>query len=337
MKTMKAIRFENRQVITKEAPLPEISETEALVQVSMAGICGTDTEIFEGYAQFSGIAGHEMAGVVCRAPGKPGLEGKAVAADINCGCGACPWCAAGNARHCQNREVIGIRGRNGAFAEYCAVPAENLHVIPQGLGTEQAVFAEPLAAALEITQQVHIVNTDKIAVLGDGKMGLLSAMALVHASGRVTLIGRHARKLAIAESAGIATVQTAAEEPAQVLRSRIGVFDLVVDATGSSGGIQTALCLVRPEGRVVVKTTSRDPSRIDLSAVVVDEIRILGSRCGDIALALRYLERGWVDVSALVEKIYPFDRFAQAFAHARQKGSLKILVDFEQKTGRGGY
>ncbi|MBA2881670.1 threonine dehydrogenase-like Zn-dependent dehydrogenase [Desulfosalsimonas propionicica] len=337
MKTMKAIRFKNRQVITEEAPLPEISENEALVKVSMAGICGTDTEIFEGYARFSGIAGHEMAGVVCRAPGQPGLEGKAVTADINCGCGVCPWCTAGDPRHCQNREVIGIRGRNGAFAEYCAVPAKNLHEIPQGLGTEQAVFAEPLAAALEITQQVHVVNTDKIAILGDGKMGLLSAMALVHASRRVTLIGRHARKLAIAESAGIATVQTAAEEPAQALRSRMGLFDLVVDATGAAEGIQTALCLVRPEGTVVVKTTSRNPSRIDLSTVVVDEIRILGSRCGDIALALRCLERGWVDVSALVEKIYPFYRFEQAFAHARQKGSLKILVDFEKKTGQGGY
>ncbi|MFW6284419.1 MAG: MDR/zinc-dependent alcohol dehydrogenase-like family protein [Desulfosalsimonas sp.] len=337
MKTMKAIRFENHQVITRETPLPEISESEALVKISMAGICGTDTEIFEGYAQFSGIAGHEMAGVVCRAPGRPELEGRPVAADINCGCATCPWCAAGNPRHCQNREVIGIRGRNGAFAEYCAVPLENLRVIPEGLAMDQAVFAEPLAAALEITQQVHIVNTDNIAVLGDGKMGLLSAMALGHASRRVTLIGRHARKLSIAESTGIATVHIAADEPAEALRSRLGLFDLVVDATGAAAGIQTALCLVRPEGTVVVKTTSRNLSQINLSAVVVDEIRILGSRCGDIDLALRYLERGWVDVSALVEKIYPFYRFEQAFAHARQKGSLKILVDFGHKTGQGNY
>lgn len=325
---MKAVRFENGRILLTDAPVAEPDGQEALVRVSMAGICATDIEILNGYAQFSGTPGHEFAGIVQDAPGRPDLEGKRVVADINCGCGKCPWCLCGDARHCEARTVIGIRGRNGAFAEYCTVPVSNLYVIPDSVETFRAVFAEPLAAALEITQQVHIINTDRIAVLGDGKMGLLAALVLNHFSGRVMLLGKHREKLAIAENHGIETIQTNEYPSLETAAGATGQFDIVVEATGSPDGIGTALSLVRPEGTVVVKTTSRSHSEIDLSSIVVNEIRLLGSRCGDLDLALRFLENGWVDVAPLMEKIYPFSDFFEAFKHAAGKGSLKVILDF---------
>lgn len=327
---MKAAVFENGRVSVRQAPLPETGENEALVKVFLAGICTTDIEILRGYAGFSGIAGHEFAGIVESAPGRPDLAGKRVVADINVGCGKCARCRLGDPRHCDARTVLGIRGRNGAFAEYCAVPVENLHVIPDTVETVRAVFAEPLAAALEITQQVHVANTDRVLVLGDGKMGILTALALQHASGSVFLAGRHPRKLAIAEKQGIGTYRIPAGTPAANAVEPPGRFDMVVEATGSPGGLQSALGLVRPEGTVVVKTTTRELSCIALSAVAVNEIHILGSRCGDMDLALRFLEKGWIDVMPLLEKIYPFSRFREAFDHAMQKGSLKVMVALNQ-------
>ncbi|MCF8111757.1 MAG: alcohol dehydrogenase catalytic domain-containing protein [Desulfobacteraceae bacterium] len=325
---MKAVRFENSRILLTNAPVAEPDGQEALVKVAMAGICATDIEILNGYAQFSGTPGHEFAGIVQDAPGRRDLEGKRVVADINCGCGKCRWCICGDARHCETRTVIGIRGRNGAFAEYCTVPVSNLYVIPDSVETFRAVFAEPLAAALEITQQVHIINTARIAVLGDGKMGLLAALVLKHFSGRVMLLGRHPEKLAIAENQGIETIQTDKGSLPETAAGGSGQFDIVVEATGSPDGIQAALGLVRREGTVVVKTTSRNRSQIDLSSIVVNEIRLLGSRCGDIDLALRFLENRWVDVAALVEKIYSFSDFHEAFRHACRKGSLKVMLDF---------
>ncbi|MCF8096068.1 MAG: alcohol dehydrogenase catalytic domain-containing protein [Desulfobacteraceae bacterium] len=310
-----------------ETQVPGQKQGEALVKVYMAGICGTDIEIFNGYAEFSGTPGHEFAGIVEAAPGYPELLGKRIVADINCGCGECRWCRHGDARHCESRRVIGIRGINGAFAEYLSVPVKNLHFIPDSVDNLRAVFAEPLAAALEIAQQIHIKNTDRVAVLGDGKMGLLAAIALKHYTGNLLLAGRYPEKLAIAEDQRIDTVRIGRKEPDKDIARRLGQFDMVVEATGSPAGINTALALVRPKGRIIVKSTSRSPSQIDFSGVVVDEIHIVGSRCGDIDLALRFLEHRWVDVAALVEKIYPFSGFTEAFERARQKGSLKVLLD----------
>ena len=324
---MKAVWFENREITLTAAPVPEPGKNEALVKVLMAGICATDTEIYQGYAEFSGIAGHEFVGVVRKAPAHTGLVGKRVVADINCGCGKCAWCRCGDPRHCEARRVIGIRGRNGAFAEYISVPAQNLHVVPETVETLRAVFAEPLAAALEITQQAHITNSMRILVLGDGKLGLLCALALKHFSSRVMLAGRHTEKLAIAGNQGIDTLHTAEGGIRQSAFRRTGRFDMVVEATGSPTGIREALELVRPEGTVIVKTTSHSPSQIDLSTVTVNEIHLLGSRCGDIDLALRFLENNRVDVLPLVEKIYSISGFTGAFAHAAKKGSLKVLID----------
>ncbi|MBS3755221.1 MAG: alcohol dehydrogenase catalytic domain-containing protein [Desulfobacterales bacterium] len=324
---MKAAWFENREITLTEAPVPEPGEDEALVKVLMAGICATDTEIYQGYAEFSGIAGHEFVGVVREAPADTDLVGKRVVAEINCGCGKCAWCRCGDPRHCEARTVLGIRGRNGAFAEYIAVPVQNLHVVPETVDTLQAVFAEPLAAALEITQQVHITNNMRILVLGDGKLGLLCALGLKHFSSSVTIAGRHPEKLAIAGNQGIHTLQAAEDGIRQSAFRRSGQFDMVVEAMGSPTGIREALEQVRPEGTVIVKTTSRNPSEIDLSAVAVNEIHLLGSRCGDIDMALRFLANNRIDVLPLAEKIYPLSRFTEAFAHAAAKGSLKVLIN----------
>ncbi|MFW5957724.1 MAG: MDR/zinc-dependent alcohol dehydrogenase-like family protein [Desulfosalsimonas sp.] len=328
---MKAVKFEDKSVLLTENPVPGIRKGEALIKISMAGICNTDFEIFNGYAGFSGIPGHEFAGTVEKAPDFPELEGKRITSDINCGCGKCGWCRSGDARHCPDRSVIGIRDRNGAFAEYLSVPVKNIHLIPESVENYRAVFAEPLAAALEITQQIHIKNSDRIVVLGDGKMGLLAALALRHHCANLMLAGRHPEKLAIASKKGVDTLllkrgdSTEAADPMPC-----GPFDIVVEATGSPDGIQDALSLVRAEGTVIAKTTSHSRSRIDLSKVVVNEIHLLGSRCGDINLALRYLENWLVDVKPLVEKIYSFSDFTEAFDHAGRKGSLKVLLDMNR-------
>lgn len=326
---MKTVKFENKHIFLTEKPIPELMEGEVLIKVLMAGICATDIEILNGYAGFSGTPGHEFAGVVVKAPGCPELEGRRVTADINCGCGKCEWCRCGDSRHCRDRTVIGIRGRNGAFAEYLSAPLKNIHIIPEPLENFRAVFAEPLAAALEVTQQVHIKNSDRIAVLGDGKMGLLAALALRHHCACLVLAGRHPEKLAIASNKGIDTAQLNRGDSDKTATLRLGLFDIVIEATGSPDGINSALSLVRAEGTVIAKTTSRSLSRIDMSAVVVNEIHILGSRCGDIDLALRYLENRWVDVAPLVEKIYPFSGFTEAFKHTQRRGSLKVFLDME--------
>lgn len=326
---MKAVRFEKQTISLIDRPLPEIGANEALVKILLAGICATDIGIYNGYADFTGIAGHEFVGIVAQCPDYPERVGRRVVADINCGCGRCPACIAHAPRHCPERQTIGIRGRDGAFAEYCAVPVENLHVVPDPVETISAVFAEPLAAALEITQQLHIQYDTRIAVIGDGKLGILAALGLNHYSGRVQLIGRHLQKLALAERQGLSTVCADSEESVPSVCARLGRFDVTVDATGNPAGINLAIALTRPEGTVVVKTTSHRPSQIDLATVAVNELRMLGSRCGSLPLALRFLENRWLDVVPLVEAVYPLADFDQAFSHALRKTSLKVLLAME--------
>lgn len=210
------------------------------------------------------------------------------------------------------------------------MPVKNIRLIPESVDDYRAVFAEPLAAALEITQQIHIKNTDRIAVLGDGKMGLLTALALRHHCGNLLLAGRHPEKLAVVSGKGIDTILIEPGDSLPAAGSKPGHFDIVVEATGSPNGIQDALAMVRAEGTVIAKTTSHSRSLIDLSEVVVNEIHIIGSRCGDINLALRYLENRLIDVDPFVEKIYPFSGFTEAFDHAGRKGSLKVLLDMNR-------
>jgi len=286
-----------------------------MIRVLTAGICNTDIELLKGYMSFSGTPGHEFVGVVEAAPSAPGLVGKRVVADINIGIGT------SDHRHAPDRQVLGIHGKDGAFAHYLTLPASNCHLVPDSLSNEFAVFAEPLAAALEVGQQVHILATDRMAVLGDGKLGLLLALGLRHLCPGLVLVGKHPDKLAIAEGQGINTC---------LAEDATGPFDLVVEATGRPQGIQMALELVRPEGVIVLKSTTEAQACLNLSRVVVQEITLVGSRCGDTALALEHLAKGLVDPAGLIEATYPLERFEEAFAHASRPGARKVLLRMSQ-------
>jgi len=283
------------------------------VRVRLAGICRTDLEICRGYLGFEGTPGHEWAGEVVAAP-DPGLAGARVVGEINFGCERCAACRAGLARHCPARRVQGIVRADGAFAELLAVPARVLHRVPGDLPDATAVFAEPVAAAFEILEQLGDVAGRRAIVLGDGKLGLLVGQVLGNAGARVTLAGRHAEKLALAGRLGL---DTRAPEPDA---------DLVVDATGSAGGLAAALALVRPRGTVVLKTTIAAEHRIDLARAVVNEVTVLGSRCGPFAPALAALAAGSVQVAPLVEAVHPLADGIEAFARAGRPGALKVLI-----------
>ncbi|MFP4048759.1 MAG: MDR/zinc-dependent alcohol dehydrogenase-like family protein [Desulfovermiculus sp.] len=311
----------------EEKEVPKPNPGEALIQVSLAGVCGTDLEILAGYSHFAGTPGHEFVGRVVKAPDRPELEGRRVVADINCGCGQCTWCLRGDHRHCRQRKVLGIRGFDGAFAQYLCAPVASLYPVPDHVPDQDAVFAEPLAAALEVSQQVHLTAKTRMAVLGDGKLGLLCAQALSRFTPGLTLFGRHSSKLSIAARQGLTTCLLLPDQP---LTAESHDQDVVVECTGRAEGINTALELVRAEGTVVIKTTSRQSSILDLSRVVVNEICLLGSRCGDMGLAVHFLARKWVDVQPLIEDVYPLSRIQEALERAGQAGTLKVLIDCER-------
>lgn len=326
---MKAVTFGNQKAAMTELPMPEISGSEALVKVMMAGICATDMELYRGYLEFEGIPGHEFVGLVEKAPQAPEILGRRVVADINVGCGKCPSCRCGNPRHCPSRSAIGIRGRNGAFAQYCSVPVANLVVLPDHLETIDAVFAEPLAAALEIARQIHICPDTRVAILGDGRMGQLCALALNLYCKQVVMLGRHPDKLALAEAQGIHGVNMGDMDTAGPGDRWKRSFDLVVEATGNPEAINQAIALARPEGRVVVKTTASRPTSVKLNELVVNELALVGSRCGDIGFSVKCLADQRIQPGSLVERIYPFTEFQAAFAHAMTRGSMKVLLAFE--------
>ncbi|NDV21783.1 zinc-binding dehydrogenase [Desulfovibrio sp. JC022] len=319
---MRAIYFEDGKIDFVERDKPQLDEGEALLKVQLAGICNTDIELHKGYYGFAGVPGHEFVAEVEECPDRPELVGKRVVADINCPVG--PY--VGDRRHAAVRTVIGIVNHDGAFAEYLKVPAENLYVVADGVEDRAAVFAEPLAAGLEVSQQIHVTGDMRVMVLGDGKLGLLTALALKLYNPHVLLVGKHEDKLAIAAEQGVKTHCINDPEELTALAADWDKFDLVVEATGSEQGINYALDFVRPEGTVVAKTTSHLPSSINLAKLVVDEISIVGSRCGDIGLALNVLEQGMIDVSGLIEAEFDFTDFKQAFELAMSKGAKKVLV-----------
>ncbi|MBI4807108.1 MAG: alcohol dehydrogenase catalytic domain-containing protein [Desulfovibrio sp.] len=312
---MLRVVFTNGSFFLEPQQKPVPAEDEVLVRVLVAGICNTDIELIKGYMNFSGTPGHEFVGVVEAAPSAPGIMGKRVVADINIATGT------GDHRHAPGRKVLGILGKDGAFAHYLTLPASNCHLVPDLLNDEAAVFAEPLAAALEVGQQVHILATDRVAVLGDGKLGILAALGLRHLCPGLVLVGKHPDKLAIAGNQGIKTC---------LAGNVAGPFDLVVEATGRPQGIQMALDLVRPEGVIVLKSTTEAQACLNLSRVVVQEITLVGSRCGDTALALDHLARGLVDPAGLIEATYPLESFEEAFAHASRPGARKVLLRMSQ-------
>lgn len=316
---MKALRFINNRLGVIETGLPR-AKNEALIRVMRSGICNTDLEIVRGYAGFSGTIGHEFVGVVEKADDAPEWVGKRVVGEINAGCGVCDLCLKGDSRHCPNRTVLGIVGRDGCHAEYVSLPVVNLLEVPANVTDEQAVFVEPLAAAYGITEQVEINPETRVAVIGDGKLGLLCALSLNLKSDNVFLIGKHQEKMRIAERAGIEGVMLA--EAAKLNRS----FDIAVEASGSESGFATALDLLKPRGKLVLKSTFSGKPTWEAWRVVVDEITIVGSRCGRFAPALKLLEEGKIEVESFISGEFSLSEGVAAMQRAAEKGTLKILL-----------
>jgi alcohol dehydrogenase len=298
-------------------PDPVPADGEALVRVRLAGICNTDLELVRGYMAFQGVLGHEFVGEVVQA-GETAWIGKRVVGDINAACYRCETCLSGRHTHCPNRTTLGIFRRDGAFADYLVLPTANLYAVPDGLPDEMAVFVEPLAAACEVLDQVHIRPSDRVVVLGDGKLGLLVAAVLRLTGANLTLVGRHPAKLGIAGSWGVAT----RSEPPSTERQA----DVVVECTGSPAGFAEACRLLRPRGTLVLKSTYHGETSANLAGLVVDEISVVGSRCGPFAPALGLLATGLVDPRPLVTEIYALTDGETAFSHACAPGVLKILL-----------
>lgn len=319
---MKALRYENNSLHVAEVDAPR-AVGEALVRVSVSGICNTDLEIARGYAGFHGTLGHEFVGVVEEAAELTELVGKRVVGEINAGCRACAWCAANDARHCAERTVLGIVGRDGAHAEFLRLPVANLLRVPDEVPDERAVFTEPLAAACGIVERVEVDEGARVAVVGDGKLGLLCAQALVALTGAdVTLVGKHDAKLEIARRRKIATLRLDQLDGAKASRA----FDVVVEASGAASGFALALTLLRPRGMLVLKSTFHGATSFESARVVVDELSVVGSRCGRFAPALELLRANRVDVDSLISEEFALTDGVRAMARAAESGVLKVLL-----------
>jgi alcohol dehydrogenase len=315
---MNALIFDGKLKFAPDAPTPVPEEGEALVRVSLAGICSTDLEIIKGYMGFTGIPGHEFAGVV-EAAENPAFVGKRVVGEINCPCRSCSMCSSGLTNHCPQRTVLGIKGRDGAFAEYLALPLENLHLLPEEMSDEQAVFVEPVAAAYEILEQTKISDRDRIVIVGDGRLAILCAQVLMTTGAELTVIGHHQEKLKILGNLGIDTLIES--ESGDLQRA-----DVVIDCSGSSGGFARSRELVRPGGQLVLKSTFASSVQVDLSSLVVDEIHLIGSRCGPFLPAMSAIAKNEVIVSSMISAVYPMTEGVEAFERASSPGALKVLL-----------
>ena len=315
---MLAVHLENGVVTTREVPLPHRPEGFALLRLLVGGICNTDLELQRGYYQFAGTPGHEFVAEVVEAD-TPSLAGRRVVGEINLACAQCEWCRKGLGRHCPNRTVLGIVRHPGAFAEFLTLPERNLHVLAGGIPLERAVFAEPLAAACEILDQVAIPPGETVAVLGDGKLGLLVAMVLNAHGAKVHLFGRHPEKLRIAAATGVATELASGKLPT-------AAYDWVVEATGNPQGLRTAVAMTRPRGTVILKSTVHGTVAIDTAPIIVNEITLVGSRCGRFEAALPLLGDQRIRLEEMVSDRFPLQDAARAFERAAQPGVLKVLV-----------
>jgi threonine dehydrogenase-like Zn-dependent dehydrogenase len=346
---MKALRYENQKLSVSDVPEPRV-DGEAIVRVTLSGICNTDLEIARGYAGFEGTIGHEFVGVIesasearasaraaqlgepsLTAPPQPGCPagdpgvgplkpGQRVVGEINAGCGRCDLCRAGDPRHCATRTVLGIVGRDGAHAEFLKLPAVNLLPVPDEISDERAVFTEPLAAACGILERTSITKDTRVAVIGDGKLGLLGAQVLATTGAAVALVGKHEGKLEIVARRGIETITV---DKAQ---SHSKKFDVVVEASGSATGFALALDLLRPQGVLVLKSTFHGAAEMDATRIVVDEISVVGSRCGRFAPALELLRTGAIDVESLISEELRLTEGLRAMERATEPGVLKVLL-----------
>jgi threonine dehydrogenase-like Zn-dependent dehydrogenase len=319
-KLMKALWLEDGKLTLREdVEIPTPASGEALLRVLMAGICATDLEMVSGYYPFSGILGHEFVGEVIAAPGYPAWNGQRVVGEINVTCGVCQMCRSGLPTHCERRSTLGIVNRQGVFADYCVLPLENLHRVPDDVPNRAAVFTEPLAAALQILEQVSIRPSERVVVLGAGRLGQLIAQVLALTGCDLSVVARHAYQQELLARRGIHFL------PELDVTGR--KYDIVVEATGSPEGFSSACQVIRPRGVLVLKSTYAADIQVRLSPLVVDEVTLVGSRCGPFAPALRLLEEQRVDPTPLVVARYPLEQAIQALEYANQPGILKVLLD----------
>ena len=309
---------QGRISLRRDYPRPEPGPGEALLRMRCAGVCGTDLALSDGYkGGFSGVLGHEYVAEVIAAPGNESWVGKRVVGEINTTCGECDHCRRGLRTHCQNRRVLGIINWDGAFAEYLVSPVYLLHPLPAHVPDEMAVFVEPLAAAYAALRDIPTDVGERVIIFGDGRLGQLIALVFRSEGYRPLLVGRHPHKLAIAEQAGVGATLTppAGQE-----------YDIAIDATGNAQAIQQIFSLLRPRGALILKTTSANKSQIDLSPVVVNELRVIGSRCGPFPRAIQALASGAIDPRPLISARFPLHQALAAFETARQRASIKTIV-----------
>ena len=315
---MLAVHLENGAVSMQSLPTPPRPEGYAMLRLLAGGICNTDLELQRGYYGFAGTPGHEFVAEVVEADTRE-LTGKRVAGEINLSCAHCEWCRRGLGRHCPTRTVLGIVNQPGAFSEFFVLPERNLHVLPANLSTERAVFLEPLAAACEILDQVAIPPGEKVAVLGDGKLGLLIAMTLNAHGYQVHQFGHHAAKLAISARAGVTTEVTNGTLPKMA-------YDFVVDATGSPAGLRSAAAMTRPRGTLILKSTVHGEVPVDTAPIIVNELTLVGSRCGRFEAALQLIGHESMRVEELIADRLALADAPRAFARAAESGVLKVLM-----------
>jgi threonine dehydrogenase-like Zn-dependent dehydrogenase len=314
---MQALVFDGVLRLDPDYPIPCRTPGESLIRVRLAGICGTDLEVMRGYKGYAGVLGHEFVGVVAESD-DPALAGKRVCGEINLTCGVCPYCRQGMPTHCTRRAVVGILNHQGCFAEYLVLPNANLHVVPDEVPDEAAVLTEPLAAALHIGDDVPLDEIKSALILGDGPLGALCALSLAALGCKPIVVGKHQDKLAVLTRLGVIACSLGDGVPRDV--------DLVVDATGSPSGLRLALELVRPRGTLVLKSTVAGQAEYDLAAIAVKEIRIVGSRCGSFAPALRLLAEGAIDVRPLISLTLPLADGEEAMRRASDSDTMKVLV-----------
>lgn len=331
---MRALFFDKELKYLSVFPLQPRRKGDASVKVLLAGICSTDLEIVDGYKDFKGVLGHEFVGVVHDATSNE-LVGKRVVGEINVGCGQCASCRRGKKNHCENRKAIGIQGRDGCFADYINIPEENLHVLPDDMVIDRAVFVEPLAAAMNVIMNVWIKPNERVVVIGDGKLGILTAQVVKMTGADVDLIGKHKKKLSIVDWLGIENYQFAGVEKDSVIVKNEGgkeeklkksKYDIVIECSGSSSGLEVARRLIMPGGRIVLKSTVKEEAMIDMTYTVVNELQIVGSRCGPFEPAIRAIRKGFVEVRPLITSRFPLEDWKSAFETAKKPESLKVIL-----------
>ncbi|MBI5376680.1 MAG: alcohol dehydrogenase catalytic domain-containing protein [Candidatus Schekmanbacteria bacterium] len=320
---MRGLYFDKNLSFRSDLPLPVAEKGTSLVKIIKAGICNTDIEITKGYLGFDGVPGHEFVGIVEESSNRK-LQGKRVVGEINIPCGKCTYCRKELGNHCSKRQVLGIANKWGCFAEYITLPDENLHLITN-ISDEEAVFVEPLAACLEVLRQTVIKPNARVGIIGDGKLGLLMAQVMLLKTKSVILVGKHKVKLNVASKLGISTIDIAQAKPLQSLKDK--KLDVLIDCAGNTSGLEMAIELVKPRGVIVLKSTVASSYNINLAPLVVNEVTVVGSRCGPFEDAIKILAGKKVKISHLISQVFPLSQGVKAIEAAKEKNVIKVLID----------